>query len=516
VNATAPYTLGDLLALQDFGLELQTGGPGAFNQTVAGAHAIEIASPSQWLERDWVMLTNGVRLKGDRRAQRDLIEELHEAEIGALGFSVGTVFDEIPAGLLDAGRACDFPVFRVPLSTPHREIVTAVTGAHLSDELRIAQRVGAIGQFLMLALDDPEPRRTVVERLARVLDARIVVLGDPRTESAASHLGPDLDELRAALAERPVTPQELVLSRGWHAVAVPTPQQRCPGGAWLVAATRGAFQPELVRSVLRTAAPLLAATDRLARAHSRQELALRAAALEELLQRGSSKPTPVPARAEALGVGFAEPGQVAIVGFASPAQGERVVQALDLWAAQGGHAYLAAPCAEEIVVFAEAARPALITFLTDLVAAEAHIVVGVGRPHDRADDVAQSYRDARLALEEVEPDAPAELRVRDFASFDLTTCLISEVAPERVRPKVDAIVAVLHANEPLHETLVAFFDNQMDVAKTARQLFLHANSLRYRLNRIEQLLGCSLKDPAAIANLYLALAMNRCGATDDA
>ena len=35
---------------------------------------------------------------------------------------------------------------------------------------------------------------------------------------------------------------------------------------------------------------------------------------------------------------------------------------------------------------------------------------------------------------------------------------------------------------------------------------VHHNSLRYRLGRIEQLLGRSLKDPATIASLYIALA----------
>ena len=39
----------------------------------------------------------------------------------------------------------------------------------------------------------------------------------------------------------------------------------------------------------------------------------------------------------------------------------------------------------------------------------------------------------------------------------------------------------------------------------ARALRIHPNSLRYRLGRIEELTGRSLREPATIATLHLAL-----------
>jgi purine catabolism regulator len=66
-------------------------------------------------------------------------------------------------------------------------------------------------------------------------------------------------------------------------------------------------------------------------------------------------------------------------------------------------------------------------------------------------------------------------------------------------------MSVLRANPPLHEALLAYFQNDMDIVATAAVLHLHPNSLRYRLGRIETLLGRSLKQPSTIAALYLAL-----------
>ena len=57
----------------------------------------------------------------------------------------------------------------------------------------------------------------------------------------------------------------------------------------------------------------------------------------------------------------------------------------------------------------------------------------------------------------------------------------------------------------LHEALRAYFAHDLDIATTAASLHMHRNSLRYRLARAEQVLGRSLKQPATVAALYIAL-----------
>lgn len=59
----------------------------------------------------------------------------------------------------------------------------------------------------------------------------------------------------------------------------------------------------------------------------------------------------------------------------------------------------------------------------------------------------------------------------------------------------------------LVDTINAYFENMFNISKTANHLYIHRNSLMYRLNKIEQLTGRNLKDPYELMDLvYCAIA----------
>ena len=54
-------------------------------------------------------------------------------------------------------------------------------------------------------------------------------------------------------------------------------------------------------------------------------------------------------------------------------------------------------------------------------------------------------------------------------------------------------------------SLRTYFDCEMHVERTAERLLVHANTLRYRLGRFEELTGANLRDPATAAEVWWAL-----------
>src|SRR5690348_5833817 len=124
--AATAFRLGDLLGHEELGLELLAGGPDALGRRGAGAHAIEIERPTTWLEPEWIMLTTGARLRRSAGAQRELIVELEASGAAALGFGVDLGFKRVPATLLREARKREFPVMRVPLQTPFRDVISCI------------------------------------------------------------------------------------------------------------------------------------------------------------------------------------------------------------------------------------------------------------------------------------------------------------------------------------------------------------------------------------------------------
>ena len=134
---------------------------------------------------------------------------------------------------------------------------------------------------------------------------------------------------------------------------------------------------------------------------------------------------------------------------------------------------------------------------------EGPVVIGPRVPHLYA-----AGRSARAALSGYAaaaawPDAPRP-------------CAASELLPERAlagdtrarRALVDKVTRPLRDRPSLRETVPAYLD-EGGLEATARRLFVHPNTVRYRLGRIADLTGYDLTDTRDAFTVRLALALSR-------
>ncbi len=135
----------------ELGLELASGqdSPRA-GEHVRWVHITELPDPTPWLKGGELLLSTGIQLE-NAKIQRELIERLVEHDIVGLGFGTGFAHKHLPAALVKAARAHEFPLFEVPYELPFIAITERVFAQLVDERYEMLQRSMA-GDVLAEAL----------------------------------------------------------------------------------------------------------------------------------------------------------------------------------------------------------------------------------------------------------------------------------------------------------------------------------------------------------------------------
>ena len=133
---------------------------------------------------------------------------------------------------------------------------------------------------------------------------------------------------------------------------------------------------------------------------------------------------------------------------------------------------------------------------------------GIGNQAHTIESLNSSYIEAVTAMNKALEDQELSL-VRFYDSEGITELL--QFAPEgHIRHYCTHILHKLaypesEYDQSLRDTLEAFLDCQCDITQTARQLYIHRNTVRYRITKIQKHLERPLDDPEFTLQLRLAM-----------
>jgi len=132
--------------------------------------------------------------------------------------------------------------------------------------------------------------------------------------------------------------------------------------------------------------------------------------------------------------------------------------------------------------------------------------VAIGTPVKDLKNVSNSYKEAKMAMEVgrifeeekniVNYDKLGIGRLIYQLPISLCKMFISEVLGD---------VAVEHFDDEILNTVNKFFENNLNVSETSRQLYIHRNTLVYRLDKLQKMTGLDLRnfDDAIIFKITL-------------
>jgi purine catabolism regulator len=134
---------------------------------------------------------------------------------------------------------------------------------------------------------------------------------------------------------------------------------------------------------------------------------------------------------------------------------------------------------------------------------------GIGRPADSLSALAEAHRQAQRALG-VGQEIHGGSAVTHFDQLGVFRLLSLIPDSTELRTYVDEVLGPLadaadSDSADLRDTLRVLLETNLNVAESARRLHFHYNTMRYRIGKLERLLGPFTTDPTLRLNLLLAL-----------
>ncbi|MER5937425.1 PucR family transcriptional regulator [Streptomyces sp. NPDC001928] len=525
---------------------------------VRWAHASELTDPVPYMEGGELLLITALKLDAENpEAMRRYVRRLVGAGVVGLGFAVGVNYEDIPEALVEAAAEEDLPLLEVPRRTPFLAISKAVSAAIAADQYRaVTAGFAAQRELTKQALSDgPEGLlaglASQVDGWAALYDASgaVVATAPEWAGRRAARLTADVERLR----ERPAPASSVVGGpENEDRVELHTlGTGRRPKAALAVGTAAALGTAE--RYAVHSAIALLTLTTERSRSLQAAEQRVGAAVLRMLL---AGQPDHARAVAGGLYGGLldapfrvivAESASVsaarvvdsgtrvpvnkataAVLVAASEANGDplgALTEIVESAAARAGEAVLVVPEGEgetaRLVVLAAdggAAVSACAEYAAALEAArvgevpeqpvgadEDELVVGLSAPAGPI-AAASAYKQAQQAL------SVARRRGRVFVEHEQLAAgsVLPLLADDAVKAFADGLLRALHEHDAtgrgdLVASLRAWLSRHGQWDAAAADLGVHRHTLRYRMRRVEEILGRSLDDADVRMELWLAL-----------
>ncbi|MFJ8110768.1 PucR family transcriptional regulator [Streptomyces sp. NPDC096132] len=501
---------------------------------VRWAHVSELADPVPYMEGGELLLITALKLDAeDPEAMRRYVKRLVGAGVVGLGFAVGVNYDDVPKALVDAAEQEGLPLLEVPRRTPFLAISKAVSAAIAAEQYRaVTAGFAAQRELTKQALSDgPEgllaSLASQVDGWAALYDASgaVVATAPEWAGRRAARLTADVERLR----ERPAPASAVVGGAGpaENGEAAENADRielhtlgtgRRPRAALAVGTAAALGTAE--RYAVHSAIALLTLTTERSRSLHAAEQRIGTAVLRMLL---AGEPDHARAVAGDL-YGELLDAPFRVIVAERPSAGTEpdgdplggLTEVVESAAARSGEAVLVVPEGERLVVLAAdggAAVAAVTRYTAALEGARANgegredeeLVVGLSAPAGPI-AAAAAYRQAEQAL------SVARRRGRVFVEHEQVAAgsVLPLLADDAVKAFADGLLRALHEHDAtgrgdLVASLRAWLSRHGQWDAAAADLGVHRHTLRYRMRRVEEILGRSLDDPDVRMELWLAL-----------
>lgn len=488
-------TLRVLLAQSQFHLEPVHVPECMLDRGVRWVTVTELHDPAPYLSGDELILTLGTAwADADDAAIDRFVERLASVGVAALGFGVGVAHATVPPRMIDAARACGLPLIVVPLATSFRSIGEFIVDYTLGDKYAAIQATLQAHIDLTEALTSHLGMDGLLTRLRRLLDVPIAVIdfwGGVIATQPASAVWPIAEvlarrnTLRAAEQVEQVMVYPVVIADRRVAFVVTQGEGEAP-------------------EIMRFAVDLVALE--LSRRHAEQvgRRELLGQVVFDYVQ-GDLADREARRRLTRAGLDLERENRVVLARVDCPPRIlENVPWNIDALLPGSAESYVLALADGLVTVMCAGSVPIdrLVESLRHQLRPLGPVQVGYGSAYAGVSGLRMSWLEAQGALRASDPSAGGTaLQLAELMLANMRVPL-----HDLGRKILNTLLEYDRDNEAgLVETLRVYLQVNCQTAEAAKRLFVHPNTMRYRLRLIERLTSTDLGSFEDLVNFYLAI-----------
>jgi len=495
-------------------------GKNGLDRIVQRLNVMEVPDILAWVKPHELLLTTGYPLRNTPQSLGRLVADLDERGLAALAIKLGRYLDELPDEMIEQADRLGFPLIQLPNDVGFDDILNQVLTGILNRQAAVLARAEEAHRALVQVVLAGGGLHEVTAEVAGLLDVAVVALDGAGRVLAAAGPSEHVATLRetAAAYHAPEAPAERRRAGGagrTH-VAVPVVAGGHHHGKIVAYSPSGGIRDSDV-SILERAATVAALVVTRQEAVNAVESKYRADFLRDVLTGRAGTGERVATRARAFGWDLERP-VVVLVAELDPEGDERAVQdrLVSSWTtamrrrdprgAVAGFSHEVVAVTGADTDAARLAKDAAAIFAETL---SCTFSTGTSRVAAGVDGLPEAYsqalKAARVGRQLHGPGAVAhfdQLGVYRLLSLVSDTAELHAFVRETLGPLADDSDT---ENADLRRTLQVLLETNLNVAETARRLHFHYNTLRYRIGKLERMLGNFTEDAHLRLNLTLAL-----------
>ncbi|MGW2144657.1 PucR family transcriptional regulator [Nonomuraea bangladeshensis] len=514
-------SVGEVLGVSTLAEARLIAGESGLGRIVQRLNVMEVPDILAWVKPHELLLTTGYPLRNTPQSLGRLVADLDERGLAALAIKLGRYVDELPGDMVEQADRLGFPLILLPNDVGFDDILNQVLTDILNRQAAVLARAEEAHRALVQVVLAGGGLGEVAAEVAQLLDVSVAVVDGAGAVLATAGPAEHVAALRESISrEGPPTTTARAPARaggrGREFASVPVLAGGHHHGRIVAYSASTAIRDSDV-GILERAATVAALVVTRQEAVNAVESKYRADFLRDVLTGRAGTAERVNGRARAFGWDLSRPVTV-LVAELDPDGDERSAQdrLVACWTAavrrhdpRGAVAGFSHEVVAVIDAGLDAARVAKDAAAAFADLPPATFSTGTSRPSPGADALPEAYaqalKAARVGRQLHGPGAVAhfdQLGVYRLLSLVNDTDELHAFVRETLGPLATDDDA---ENADLRRTLHVLLETNLNVAETARRLHFHYNTLRYRIGKLERMLGNFTDDPHLRLNLTLAL-----------